>query len=230
MFDFQVKLTSSEVDSICSPCRDRLKSFYGYFKFVLENQIKFKDLSAKLSPHENLDATVFVANESIPTPTLKDEPELTLSDFYDEHAVSQDSSESQNELKQEEEADYNNGEEIIVKLEPDNAATNKENVEKIRKKRSKSMKSRVIKKKRVKLTQEERDELSREKDELIKRFIVLKCEKCPKIDSFPDFAALMSHSRRKHRTEAVVKCCGREIKTKFLLAAHLQLHINVPSK
>lgn len=37
VFKGQVSLTTEEVDAICSVCRCKLKNFYEYYCFVLEN-------------------------------------------------------------------------------------------------------------------------------------------------------------------------------------------------
>lgn len=218
MLYFQIKLTEAELHSICLPCRDRLKTFYEYYIFVLENQIKFETNLTNQPLSESVKVTVSSktddARKSEHVAPIKDEPELSEDSYEDE-----DQSLEADSLC--DESHKLNDKELIVKIDPDHV-----NKSETQEKSSRSSKRR---RKRPKLTAEERDEISREKDELIKRFIVLKCEQCPQIESFPDFASLMSHSRQKHHKEAIVKCCGREIKTKFLLASHLQMHINVPT-
>lgn len=221
-------MSQLELDNICSPCRDRLKAFYEYFKFVLDNQLKFKALVSGDLVDETVEITVITKVDPTEFVTIvKDEPEVVQYSDYEEDQG--DFLLSPDELKEE----VSDVGEITVKIDPDAAALNEtevENVDKTRKRKTHSSKQTGKRKRtRIKLTTEERDEISREKDELIKKFIVLKCYKCPNVDPFPDFSSLMTHSRRIHHTEAVVKCCGREIKTKFLLASHLQLHVNVPT-
>lgn len=47
--DFQVSLTKLELDGICSPCREKLKNYHEYYKFVLENQKTYeKSLGSRL--------------------------------------------------------------------------------------------------------------------------------------------------------------------------------------
>lgn len=226
-----------ELDTVCSPCRERLKAFYEYFRFVLENQTKFKAFVAKegFIPEPD-DTSICLITKVDPTEfvtMIKDEPEEDCmdSDSDVEYPSRDDFSASPpptkttsdpNPCKEEAETDAAVKAEPAKKnkFEPDCVPSDKENVIKPKKKGTR---------KRLKLTTEERGVKAREKDELIKKFVVLKCELCPDMEPFSTYSALNSHSRRLHQQEAMIRCCGRLLKSKFLLASHLQMHLNKPT-
>lgn len=246
IFNEKIKLTQLDVDNICEPCRDRLKNFYEYFKFVLDNQKKFESIAfkddSKLQPFTvQTDSTEFV-------PIVKTEPKIDVlrdnelqhksdhEDFERDFTPCRDSSLSPHlepepsckvepkleETDDEDDYRYEDQMDHVVKNIPESLTL----------KGKTKLERKVPRKQRkpyTRMSNEVRDEVTRERDELIRKFIILKCEKCPQLEPFEDFTALMNHSRKRHKTDPVIKCCNREIKSKFVLVSHLQLHVNVPT-
>lgn len=67
-----------------------------------------------------------------------------------------------------------------------------------------------------------RKENTRKREELIREYLILKCEKCPDADPFPNFNALRSHTRITHKTVLRVNCCTRSFRYRCDLAEHVR--------
>lgn len=75
IFHEKLKLTQLELDTVCMPCRDKLKSFYEYYKFVLENQNQLESgLIKRAAVYPGLVGSVTKAEDPEFVVIVKEEP------------------------------------------------------------------------------------------------------------------------------------------------------------
>lgn len=77
----------------------------------------------------------------------------------------------------------------------------------------------------------DRRQIDEERDELIKRFFIMKCLKCPEESKhFSNLSALQAHSKDLHGKVLNILCCGRKFSYRSELADHLTNLHTIPKQ
>lgn len=257
LFHNRIRLSQLDLDNICGPCRDKLKSFHEYYTFVLENQQKLRSCLNETDLYPPPSLVGFVTKPKDPETVLivKNEP-----NDYIETEIVANIDVKDDEVKVasiSEVGDIENYETIYdehfsLEISPElqtktetkpvkvevvlNEGEEIRSTDSVSKKNKSTVVSHGSKKVRShsrtnSLTAKELQKRHEEEDEWIKRYVKLVCVHCtsePAIE-FKSFSDLNEHVRKLHKNNLLIYCCGRKFRARYTLLPHLKKdHIEGP--
>lgn len=187
------------MDEVCSMCREKLKSFYEYYRFVLQNQAAYHSRSFE-DPRED---PVVEFEEILIKKEMEDEQELNGL-YQQQH---KDSSNQERSGEQKHEDDY------VVSDDSDL----ERKVRNIRKQKRKEM-GIVNTPKYIK------DGIRQQKSIFIGLLFDFKCFQCVIEKEFSTFTDVIFHYKRSHKKQKKWSCCGTEITQPVDLIEHVFEH------
>lgn len=210
-------MNKSELDVICCTCRTKLRSIQEYFGFVLENQFKFNNVNTGANINNmNKENLSMIEKSQQPVSQLNPvplSPEISV---------------------KEEPVDYDDSFEIIINhaapLTPPTSVDEYDDDEEMlndeSRKKTCSPEIFLVDLKSIKYATINNQITARRasiknQNELIAKFLNLKCQHCPNLSPFTDFAKLAYHSKKIHETALKISCCGKIFTKKFLYWRHL---------
>lgn len=194
---------------VCRPCNDKLRSFYEYYLFVLENQKQQVQVQENVLPkQEPQPDAIFLPNQSKSTKVIKCEPDIGNMIQEDEGSCEEDVG-----------RDSDSSDEVLVKKRVVKAVKVKKG-KLSRVKREMSSKLKPFKSKCDLDSQEEQEDI------LIQKYFTFVCDQCetpPTITSYRDFK---KHMSERHKIKKRFFCCDIEFSTRKTIIRHCQDHEN----
>lgn len=228
LFHNQVRLSGLDIDNICTICRDKLKSFYEYYKFVLENQIRLKTGNVKGErPLPALVGSVSKIDDPEFVLIVKEEPKdfiepdelIEYKPFDDEDLIlaPSDVDDDAPDIKAVVEMKINTDEEVSIKRPRDEEGEEMPVPKKPKKKwRRSKVDPEAARKQKEKYEAEE---------QLIKKYVKLACAHCQEKtnEEFNSFNDLAKHAKKKHKNDILIYCCSRKFRARHTLLPHVKI-------
>lgn len=202
---------------VCRPCNDKLRSFYEYYLFVLENQKQQqRDQTTLVTDQDNLTLkqepkpdAIFLPNQS-KTNVIKCEPDIGNIVQEDEGSYEDDGCRS----------DEESNNEVPVKKRV--AKTKKV---KVRIKRETVLEK--VSKPRFFRSKCDLDSQEEQEDILIRKYFSFDCDQCDSPPAITSYREFKKHMSERHKTiKKRFLCCDMEFSTRKTIIRHCQDHEN----
>lgn len=197
MLFLQIDITFDEYWAVCRPCNDKLRSFYEYFLFVLENQKQQKSLLIADRKTDPKPDAIFLPNQSKHSSHDEIKCEPDIGNICQERQHEND-----------EESDSGSVEYLV------------------KKKRVKKLKvvhrsrAKFCKTKPDATTQEEQE------DSLIRKYFSFICDQCESPPTITSYREFKKHTSERHKIKKRFLCCDMEFSTRKTIIRHCQDHEN----
>lgn len=217
---------------ICRPCNDKLRNFYEYYVFVLENQKRYEGGQDSIIPgQDNLTPkqepeggscpkpdAIFLPNQSVvPSKNLNEikcEPDIVNIVQADEDRYEEADRRSESE----------NSDDVLIKKKV--VKTYKIKNSKSSRVKKESHAPEKVQKPKLFKPKSEVDPQEEQEDFLIRKYFGFVCDQCelpPEIISYREFK---KHMSERHKIKKRFFCCDMEFSTRKTIIRHCQDHEN----